>query len=423
MIGFDDIDVLHDRPIDASYKSLPASAWGLSVRDFLATTPRLSDLQTPIVTLDAGRMQWNQAVMTRWCRRVGVEHAPHGKTTMSPQLWRRQLDSGAWAITLATGWQVQIARKFGIERILLANELVDPVALRWIHDELHRDHTFEFYCWADAPETVTAMNAALDTRTTGRRIGVLIDVGATGGRTGARTPATALATAEAIARSPHLYVAGIAGWEGVLGRDRSPAAVQTLHSYLEFVTKTHADLRAGNYYEGRALVSAGGSAFPDIVVEHLAPLADAETLVVLRSGCYLVHDNGFYADLSPFTPDRAGEPLQPAIHGWARTLSRPEPHFAVLDAGRRDVPYDAGLPVPQHLTTGRAIHGTVTALNDQHTFLTLNERDENQVEVGSVVRLGLSHPCTAFDKWKLIPVIDDADSDDPLITDAVHTFF
>jgi D-serine deaminase-like pyridoxal phosphate-dependent protein len=62
--------------------------------------------------------------------------------------------------------------------------------------------------------------------------------------------------------------------------------------------------------------------------------------------------------------------------------------------------------------------GRVTALNDQHTFL----RDAD-VRVGDIVRLGLSHPCTAFDKWNLIPVINDADAAQPRVVDMVRTFF
>lgn len=66
---------------------------------------------------------------------------------------------------------------------------------------------------------------------------------------------------------------------------------------------------------------------------------------------------------------------------------------------------------------------TVSALNDQHTFLRLPGGDATELPIGTVVRLGLSHPCTAFDKWRLIPVIDDADAPTPRVIDLLHTFF
>lgn len=109
------------------------------------------------------------------------------------------------------------------------------------------------------------------------------------------------------------------------------------------------------------------------------------------------------------------------MHGWARVVSHPEPQLSLLDAGKRDFPFDEGLPIPQIVQGGAgAASGVVTALNDQHTFL----RDAGDTApIGAVVRFGLSHPCTALDKWTLIPVLDDADSADPQVVDLVRTFF
>jgi D-serine deaminase-like pyridoxal phosphate-dependent protein len=144
------------------------------------------------------------------------------------------------------------------------------------------------------------------------------------------------------------------------------------------------------------------------------------TRVLLRSGAYLIHDDGFYSTISPLARNAGTIPLRSAMHGWARVISRPEPELALLDGGKRDFPYDEGLPRPQLTRGGGAVPGgaRVTALNDQHTFL----RDA-QVSVGDIVRLGLSHPCTAFDKWNLIPVVSGADEAHPRVVDLVRTFF
>ena len=208
----------------------------------------------------------------------------------------------------------------------------------------------------------------------------------------------------------------------MLARDRSVDAATALHRYMEEIVELHHELRTAGLYGEGSLVTAGGSAFPDIVMEHLAPLADANTTIVIRSGCYLIHDDGFYATVSPLSDSCEGQSLRPAMHAWARTLSRPEPSLAFLDAGRRDVSFDAGLPIPQRLSTRDTIDAEVVALNDQHAFLAVPPGD-TAISAGSVVRLGLSHPCTVFDKWKLIPMIDNADEPDPAIVDLIHTFF
>jgi D-serine deaminase-like pyridoxal phosphate-dependent protein len=153
--------------------------------------------------------------------------------------------------------------------------------------------------------------------------------------------------------------------------------------------------------------------------------------VILRSGAYQLHDDGYYARVSPMGASAAGPRLVPALHGWARVLSRPEPELAILDAGKRDLPFDEGLPVAQRILapepeeSPQVLDGArVVALNDQHLFLRLGEGTrQDALPVGSVVRFGISHPCTAFDKWRLLPMIDDAESDLPRIVELVPTWF
>ncbi|MEH6796287.1 MAG: amino acid deaminase [Rhodococcus sp. (in: high G+C Gram-positive bacteria)] len=427
VIDTDAVEALNRRVLGPEHKALPPRSWGHTIESFLATSPRLSEFTTPILTLDRQRIASNISVMAEWTARAGVLLAPHGKTSMAPQLWKQQLDAGSWAITLATGWQVQAARAFGVERIVLANAEIDPVALTWIAAELDSHPTFEFYCWADSVATVHEMDRILSTQGT-RPVSVVVELGGPHGRTGARTIEEATATARAIASSSRLTLAGVGGYEGALSHDRSDSGLGAVRTYLDNVAALHRALDAEGLYGKHAIVTAGGSAYQDLVVERLHSLTIGEgvpTDVVLRSGAYVVHDDGFYSQISPLTPARTDVPLMSAMHGWARTVSRPEPGLALLDAGKRDFPFDEGMPVAQHIRGTEILdpNAEVTALNDQHAFLRLPAEDNTALPVGSVVRLGLSHPCTAFDKWRLVPVVDDADGEDPHVVDLVHTFF
>ncbi|WP_062986746.1 amino acid deaminase [Nocardia anaemiae] len=420
------VAALADRMLGPEHKGLPPAAWGRTVRDFLDSAPYLDEFETPVLTVDRAAVAANVAVMADWAAAAGVRLAPHGKTTMAPQLWAQQLAAGSWGITFATVWQVQVARSFGVGRIVLANALVDPVGLRWVAEESARDPEFEFYCWVDSVETVALMEQHL---TGAARIRVIVELGGPHGRTGARTVEQAHAIAEAVGRADRLTLAGVGGYEGALAHDRTPDGIAAVRHYLDEIARLHRELAAAGRYPQDAIVTAGGSAFPDLVVECLAGLAeeqDVATTVVLRSGAYIIHDDGFYAGISPLAAPRSERPLRSAMHGWARTVSRPEAELALLDAGKRDLPFDEGLPVPQFIagpevSLNPAAH--VSALNDQHTFLRLPGGGAADLPVGSVVRLGLSHPCTAFDKWRLIPVVDDADAERPRVVDLVHTFF
>ncbi len=418
------VEALGDRVLGPEYKSLPSVAWGRTAREFLATAPYLEDFATPVLTVERAALDSNLAVMADWAAAAAVRLAPHGKTTMSPQLWAEQLAAGAWGITLATAWQAQVARSFGVARILLANALVDPVGLRWVAGELRRDPGFEFVSWVDSVPAVEQLEQCLPA---GARLPILVELGGPHGRTGARGLDEALAVADAVSRSERLELAGVGGYEGALAHDRTSDAVGAVRRYLDELVRLHGAL--ASRYERPAIVTAGGSAYPDLVVERLAGLADEQgaqgipVTVVLRSGAYLIHDDGFYSGISPLTAPHTGRPLRAAMHGWARVVSRPEHGLALLDAGRRDLPFDSGLPVPQRVSSGTKVPpgAAVSALNDQHAFLRLPAGGE--LPVGSVVRLGLSHPCTAFDKWRLIPVIDDAEAARPRVVDLLHTFF
>ncbi len=254
---------------------------------------------------------------------------------------------------------------------------------------------------------------------------MLVELGGAGGRTGARSIDTAREVAAAIEGSGVLRLAGVAGYEGALAHDRSPAAIAAVQAYLERMRALAAELAPR--IEGRPVISAGGSAYFDLVAEVLAP-ATATSTVLLRSGAYQLHDSGFYAGISPFGTAGTGPRLRPALHLWGRVLSRPEPDLAILDAGRRDAPFDEGLPVPERIrgrTDAAAVlaGARVSALNDQHAFLRLDPARSADLQVGEVVRLGISHPCTALDKWRLVPGIDSADSAEPQVVELIETIF
>ena len=400
---------------------------------------------TPLALLRRTALEHNAAVLRDYCRAHGVDLAPHGKTTMSPELGRLQLDHGAWGITAATAWQAQVLRGFGVDRILLANELVDPPGLRWAARELEADAGFELICYADSTDGVEIMTEVLTSSGFGGHVDVLVELGGPGGRTGCRTAAAADAVCAAVARSPRLRLRGVAAFEGVWGR--AADAPEQITRLLERVRATLAGLRDDGRLDGdaEAIVSAGGSAHFDRVVEVLAGdwPAVPPVRVVLRSGCYLTHDHGSYRALSPLDGQRVPGGLRPALEVWGRVLSHPEPGLAFADVGRRDVSHDAGLPVviarrPRPVGAAGAAGGgvgagagavgggdgaggdgggargaalrevAVTALNDQHAYM--RTPVPSPLAIGDLVGFGISHPCTTLDRWRVLPVVEDDDT-------------
>lgn len=381
----------------------------------------LEELPTPILTIDRTVLAHNVETMAAWCRQAGVDLAPHGKTTMAPAIWQQQLDAGAWGITVATAYQAEVAREAGVERVILAGTTFAPDALARLAEE-----GCDVLMWVDSVAAVRLIDEGLARSGATRQLPVLVELGAAGGRTGARSIEAALAVAQAVQDADHLVLAGVAGYEGALSHATDPAALRLIDDYLATLIEFRDRLDGVSFADwiargGDVVLTAGGSVYFDRVVEALGfrhdPLGErgVRTRVVLRSGAYVTHDHDLYQRLTPFGRIDASERFLPALDLWASVISKPEPTLALLNVGRRDTADDEGFPMPIEAFrtasgVARRIPGSVegavvTGLNDQHAFVSLPV--ESTLEVGDLVRLGISHPCTTIDKWSEIATIGD----------------
>ncbi|MFF3758527.1 alanine racemase [Streptomyces sp. NPDC002185] len=413
--------------VDHRFKALPPDAEGLTVGELSAQRRNLftGGYTTPVLALSAESVEHNLRLLETYTERHGLAFAPHGKTSMAPQLLHRQLDRGAWGITAAVPHQARVYRAHGIERIFLANELVDPVALRWFAGELDSDPDFRLVCYVDSVRGVELMDEALRAASPSRPVDVVVELaaGATG-RTGVRTEAECAAVADAVAATSTLRLVGVAGYEGTM----PGADADRVREWLRRLVALAADFdKAGRFDPavGEIVVSAGGSEWFDAVAEVFAEIPDLSlpVLKLLRSGAYVSHDDGQYRDRTPFNRIPEEGALQPAFRLWSQVVSRPTAEQAFTNAGKRDAAHDLHLPEAQVVRDARsgeirpAEGVTVTGLSDQHTWLA-TEPDAD-LEVGDWVGMGLSHPCTIFDKWQLIPVVEA----DGTVVDHIRTFF
>ncbi|MET7320017.1 amino acid deaminase [Streptomyces sp. NPDC005549] len=422
--GRDALAKLAEEHVDHRFKGLPPDAYGLTVAELAGQRRNLftGGFTTPVLALSAERLEHNLKLMETYSARHGLAFAPHGKTSMAPQLFHRQIEHGAWGITLAVPHQVRVARAFGIGRVFLANELVDAAALRWISAELDADPDFRFVCYVDSVRGVELMDAALTDAGAGRPLDVVVELGAgAGARTGVRTEAECAVVADAVAGTRTLRLAGVAGYEGEVP-DADPERV---HAWLRRLVALAVDFDKAGRFEGleEIVLSAGGSAWFDAVADVFAevPGLSRPVLKLLRSGAYVSHDDGHYRELTPFNRVPQEGALEPAFRLWSQVVSRPSPEQAFTNAGKRDAAYDLHLPFAQVVRRDGAERPAtgieVTGLSDQHAWVRTN--GEADLEVGDWLGTGLSHPCTSFDKWQLIPVAEA----DGTVVDYIRTFF
>lgn len=391
-------------------------------------------LPLPLAVLRRDALEHNIAWMQRFVRERGIDLAPHGKTTMSPQLFRRQLDAGAWGLTLANVTQCAVGAAAGARRLLIANQVFADADLAGIRLLRRRHPGLRVVFLVDSAAQLALIEAWNHRHAAaGPEAGpfeVMLELGVAGGRTGCRDGAQAAGLARALRASAAVRLVGIECYEG-LGVKGSTAhdapGAAALMDRVEALARLceHEDL----FETDEVLLSAGGSAIFDLVAGRLKPGLARPVRGLLRSGCYVTHDHGQYRRMLAAVAERCGcsETLRPALEVWALVQSCPEPGLAILGAGRRDLSYDIEMPLPfarapQGSTSPTAAPAswTVSALNDQHAYLRWDTADAAQAPVlGERVGLGISHPCTTFDKWQWLPVVDD----DYRITDAVTTHF
>lgn len=400
--------------LDGRFRAFPTDL-SLCIGDISAQGWHLLDghLRLPVLVLNRSALEHNLGLMASYCGDRGVRLAPHGKTTMAPQLISRQLEAGAWAVTAASAAQAQAFVEAGVgPRVLIANEVVDPASIELL--AALRTAGVDVTCLVDSIAGVHLLDTAL-ALPAGMRLPVLVELGVSGGRAGARTVDQARTVAEAVSRSAHLSLRGVECFEGVLS---DPLEVD---AFLKTLVEAAGALRP--LIDGEMIVTAGGSLFFDRVVDAVHQAVQGDVAIVLRSGCYLTHDHGFYDRGAPWGSARAeGQQLRPALELWSHILSTPEPGLAIASFGKRDAPYDIDLPIVLRvLRAGVEVSSgsglAVRSLNDQHAFVDVPPGVE--LQVGDVLVCGVSHPCTAFDKWSLLPLVDDSDG----VIGAIRTLF
>jgi len=370
------------------------------------------DVSLPALVLHREALEHNIRWMQDFVSNSGAELAPHGKTSMTPALFRRQLEAGAWGITLATATQTRAAYAHGVRRVLMANQLVGTPNMALIADLL-ADSTFDFHCMVDHPDNVADLGAYFASR--GVRLNVMIEYGVVGGRCGCRSEQEVLDLANAIKAQPALALTGIEGYEGVIHGDHAVSGIRAFAASLVRLAVQLQD--SGSFAIGKPIVTASGSAWYDLIAESFeAQNAAGRFLSVLRPGSYVAHDHGIYKEAQCCVLDRRSdlhEGLRPALEVWAHVQSMPEPGFAVIALGKRDVAFDAGLPVPLLRYTPGVVPAvgadvsacTVTAVMDQHAFMTVAPGVE--LRIGDIISFGTSHPCLTFDKWRTGLLVDE----------------
>lgn len=425
-----DLTSVLDTVLDHRTKGIPESAAPFRLGDIAGQGWNVlrEVMPLPLMLLKRSALDHNAKVFGGYLKDNDLSLAPHGKTTMAPQIFSEQLANGAWGITAATVGQVQVMRHYGVPRVIMANQLVGRANIAAIASLINADPGFDFYTYVDSSEHLAHMDRHLSGTPLDRPLKLLIEVGAEGGRTGVRTQAEAEQVVQALgtADPARFRFAGVSAFEGAIPRvGEDPSIARDLaRRVIDVARSVPADLTRDL---DELILTGGGSSFFDVIADAYKQHGlDVPVRIVLRSGCYVTNDSGGTRAAqmkAAADPGRSWKSeLKPALEVWSYVQALPEPGLGFLTMGKRDVPYDAGLPVPfaryrpgeGFLELGEA---EIFSTNDQHAYVRLGAGTD--WKVGDMIASGISHPCTAFDKWRFMPVVDD----DYNVIDGVLTWF
>ena len=398
--------------IEGKFKGFPIDSYGKTLEQFLATKPNLftANFQFPIMVIKESAVKNNIAQMMSFCNLVDAELAPHVKTTMSPQLAQMQVAAGATALTIANFWQASIFLKHGFKNLIIANEVLDPTAIKEIA-KINKQKQAEIIFYVDS---ILALEIIQKHTPVEGEQNLFIEIGTENGRGGVRELSLVEQIAQRISADKRLNLIGVTGFEGAVpDAARGRRGEKKISKFCQKIVAA-AELAYPYKSDQQFVISAGGSAYFDIVARELNKFEKPRRLL-LRSGGYITHDHRYYEDIYPFaSSDRS---FQPAIEVWAQVISKPEKDFGVLNLGKRDIGNDLHNPIPIKSYDGqvKSFSAVIEKLNDQHGYL----RGKQEFSLAQLIGLGISHPCTTFDKWGLIPLVND----DYDLIDCLQTFF
>jgi Predicted amino acid aldolase or racemase len=369
------------------------------------------DICLPAAIVKKSAIENNIGWMQRYADARGVSLAPHGKTTMTPWIFQAQQAAGAWAIGVGSAWQASAAMASGIQRVLMVNQLVGKANMLLISQLKAHYPAADFICCVDSPENVRELAAFFAQRQ--QTLDVMIELGVEGGRCGCRGADAALTLARQGSQFPSLRLRGLELYEGVLHGDNPQPQVEALLREAASLACAMA-----GYVEGEFILTGAGTVWYDVVCNiWLAANKPANCRIVIRPGCYITHDQGIYAEAQQQLKARdriacdLGGDLTSALELIALVQSVPESRRAIVNFGKRDCAFDAGLPQPvAHYRNGKARafdarKVTSVGIMDQHCMLQLEAGSD--IQVGDILVFGTSHPCLTFDKWKTLLLADD----------------
>jgi D-serine deaminase-like pyridoxal phosphate-dependent protein len=290
----------------------------------------IADLDTPVLLIDADKLERNLKRMQDIAAEAGIAYRPHAKSHKSPILAQMQIDAGACGICCAKLGEAEVMAAAGIPDILITTPVVGRSKLQRLANAAQQSHITVV---ADDADNLSDLAAAA--QTAGIRLDVLIEVDVGQGRCGVAPGPEAARLAKLIGDTQWLRFRGLQGYQGLIQMTAAMTEREAAtRDALDLLNQTAAEVRAtGIEFD----VLTGGGTGTSVIDVALAGLTE------LQPGSYIFMDSRYAA--IEWTGG-APTPFENSLTVLGTVVSRPEEGRCIVDVGYKAASSDGGPPVP-----------------------------------------------------------------------------
>jgi len=335
---------------------------------------KVSGLSTPALILDVNILKENAEKMSALLAGTSLKLRPHYKSHKCASIAKWQMAGGAVGMTCAKLSEAEDLCDAGIEDILIANQIVDPVKIRRLADLAGN---CRLTVCVDSAENVAALSAAATA--SGNTIYCLVEYEIGMQRCGVTTKEEVLALARQIESCGNLVFDGIQAYAGHISHMVDPA--QRKQCTDENCKKLR-ELIAFLNQEGIAVKTISGGSTGTAQIKAMEGL-----YTELQAGSYLFMDA---------TYKTLGLPFENALFLLTTVVSRKN-NLTVVDAGVKTCGIDQGMP---EIVGGSAVE---IVASEEHFQL---HGYSGQESVGEKLRLIPGHCCSTVNLHDKIYLVD-----------------
>ncbi|MCG9126863.1 DSD1 family PLP-dependent enzyme [Candidatus Poribacteria bacterium] len=326
-------------------------------------------LDTPALLIDLDILDDNIQNMADYFSGISTDLRPHLKTHKNPIIAQKQIDAGAIGITCAKLGEAEAVVDFGIQDVLIANQIVGPQKIERLINLADRSRIMVA---VDCSENVQDISDAAKSK--GVTVRILIEVNIGMNRCGVEPGNDVLELAKHICDSPNLVFEGLMGYEGhIVARTSKDDREKAVKNDMQHLVDSKKLLTENGISVN--IMSGGGTGTYDIT-------SRIPEMTEIQAGSYVFMDSTYNR------VEGLDKKFENSLSLLTTIVSRPQPKRIIVDAGMKVLTTEFGNPQPIGYSDLEMV-----GLSEEHGKLEASN-DSINLKPGEKIKLLPTHCCT-----------------------------